>query len=722
MLPTEERFKTSIDEVLKKRQANPNILFQEATQPTGSLDAASQFNPQSEAMDQGHTQFIRPLLAAMEETAINQLDTKPMESIQGADDATQAQLRRYVKQVQNDMATSKLATVRYGEQQRDFAMLNYGKTYGFDRAFQVVSPYELYYTRSMFTWAARALDKPALFSNYARLKMQQQRYERDIPERLRGKIKIPAPFLPDWMGDGLYIDPLGQLFFPAQFLKPFERLEQDKTQQELEAERILQEWAADGSITGADIQQAQNKQGPAYERAIAEAQIRRESEIANPMDFFSTMFGPAWYLSAPLNAAGIKVPGISKGDPNKISTLPITNTARAIDTVTAGSWAEPIGDLIGLIGKPEEWIRKKAGLPALGEYGEYYQKRQVANMVAEGLITSEDAQIAMIEKQGEIWEQAGERVKMELAVRVPGAAALYAGLHEGPKGLAQAALPSLFGAGLLPAGELEYRGLKSEWNEAWKKADAGDKEAINAFFDEHPEYQAYLAKGKDDGELMKSFMIGQIWDGYMQLGATNQKQARKEMGELFSQAFLDKETRSYESIDTDTLIQWAQMLNKRTPQAVNTQPLNTPPAPELNLYNEDVTGVTDEYFRQRKEDHGNYYSLEQGYYSLPKSQRGSFLLANPELKEYWDFKKTWEKTYPDLVPIFKGQVFKQVNTDNWPPGLLDYVTTYAYTGAPLKKGAYKALEQQWIMEGRPMDDLKTWLNSQVVPALMYSGQ
>ncbi len=701
---------------------DPNILFQEATQPTGSLDAASQFTPQSEAIDQGHAQFIRPLLAAMEETAINQLDTKPMEALQGADDATQAQLRRYVKQVQNDMATSKLATVRYGEQQRDFAMLNYGKTYGIDRMAMAIFPYEFYSTRSMFTWAARALDKPALFSNYARLKMQQQRYERDIPERLRGKIKIPAPFLPDWMGDGLYIDPLRNLFFPAGVLDYFDRKQSEVTQQELEAERILQEWAADGSITDADIRQAMNREGPAWERALAEGQIRREAEVASPIDFFSTMMGPAWYLSAPLNAAGVKVPWISKGDPNKISTLPITNTARAIDTVTQGSWAEPIGDLIGLIGRPEEWIRKKAGLPTYGEYGEYYQKRQVANMVAEGLITSEDAQIAMVEKQGEIWNQAGERVKMELAVRVPGAAALYAGLHEGPKGLAQAALPSLFGAGLLPAGELEYRGLKGEWNEAWKKADAGDKEAINAFFDEHPEYQAYLAKGKDDGELMKSFMVGQIWDGYMALGATNQKQARKEMGDLFSQAFLDKETRSYESIDTDTLIQWAQMLNKRTPQAVNTQPLNTPPAPEMNLYNEDVTGVTDEYFRQRKENHGNYYGLEQGYYSLPKSQRGSFLLANPELKEYWDFKKQWEKTYPDLVPIFKGQVFKEVNTTNWPPGLLDYVTTYAYTGAPLKKGAYKALEQQWIMEGRPYEDVDIWLNSQVVPALMYSGQ
>jgi hypothetical protein len=713
------------DQIQQQRKASdPNILFQDANLPVGAIDEASQFHPQSEAMDQGWSQFVKPLLSAMEETAVDQLNTKPAEALAGADDATQAQLRRYMRGVQNDMATSKLATVRYGEQQRDFAMLNYGKTYGFDRGFQVVSPYELYYTRSLFTWAARALDKPALFSNYARLRMQQQRYERDIPERLRGKIKIPAPFLPDWMGDGLYIDPLGQLFFPAQFLKPFERMEQDKTQQELEAERILQEWAADGSVSQTEIQQAVNKQGPAWERAIAEAQMRRESEIANPMDFFATMFGPAWYLSTPLNMAGIKVPGISKGDPNKVSTLPLTNTARAIDTVTQGSWAEPVGDLIGLIGKPEEWARKKAGLPTMGEYGEYYTKRQVANMVAEGLITSEDAQLAMIEKQGEVWDQATDRVKMELAMRVPGAAALYAGLHEGPKGLAQAALPSLFGAGLLPAGELEYRGLKQEWNEAWKKFDAGDKGAVTGFFDEHPEYEAYLAKGKDDGELMKSFMIGQIWDGYMALGATNQKQARAEMGELFSQAFLDKETRSYESIDTETLIQWAQMLNKRTPQAVNAQPLDAtqPPAPELNLYGEDVTKVTDEYFRQRKENHGDYYALEQGYYSLPKSQRGSYLLENPELQEYWTWKKKWETTYPDLTPIFKGQVFKEIDTTTWPPGLVEYVTTYAYAGAPLKKGARKALEQQWIMEGRPMESLDTWLNSQVVPALLYGDQ
>src|SRR5262249_15394819 len=141
-----------------------------------------------------------------------------------------------------------------------------------------------------------------------------------------------------------------------------------------------------------------------------------------------------------------------------------TNTARGVQAVTRGTWAEPFGQLVGMLGKPEEWLRKKAGLPKMGEYGEYYTKRQVANMVAEGLITPEQAQIAMIEQQGDIWQQATERVQTELAMRVPTMSALYAGLHNGPKGLAQAALPTLFGSGLLPQGELEYRGLKEEWN------------------------------------------------------------------------------------------------------------------------------------------------------------------------------------------------------------------------------------------------------------------
>ena len=145
---------------------------------------------------------------------------------------------------------------------------------------------------------------------------------------------------------------------------------------------------------------------------------------------------------------------------------------------------------------------------------------------------------------------------MELAMRVPLAGFTYAATHEGIGGAAQAFLPSLFGSGLLPAGELEYRGLKQEWNDAWKQYDAGDTEAVTRFFDDHPEYEVYLAKGKEPQERLRSFLIGQIWDGYMALGPTDQRQARLAMGEEFGQSFLNKETRSYDTLDVQKLTTW----------------------------------------------------------------------------------------------------------------------------------------------------------------------
>ena len=120
-------------------------------------------------------------------------------------------------------------------------------------------------------------------------------------------------------------------------MRPFEQMNKDKNMQVIEAERILQEWSADGTVSQADIQGAMSHEGPTWERAMAEAGIRREAEIANPFDFFRTMFGPAWYLTTPLNLAGIAVPGISTGKRADVTNTPLANTARAFDTVTNGS-------------------------------------------------------------------------------------------------------------------------------------------------------------------------------------------------------------------------------------------------------------------------------------------------------------------------------------------------------------------------------------------------
>jgi len=141
----------------------------------------------------------------------------------------------------------------------------------------------------------------------------------------------------------------------------------------------------------------------------------------------------------------------------------------------------------------------------------------------------------------------------------------------------------------------------------------------------------------------------------------------------------------------------------------------------LNLYGPEVTQLTDKYFTDRTAKFPNYYEVEQGYYNIPKSEQTKYLLTHPELKAYWDWKDSWATAHPELVPIFKGQVFKQVDTSTWSPYLVDYVADYAMTGERLPNGAWKALEQQWVMAGKPYGDMKTWLNSQVAPALMYGG-
>jgi hypothetical protein len=724
---------------------NPNILYQAAEptpkpekpepinlggeQPFGSVQAAEGDSGlfHGEVMEEGWNTHVKPLMDAMREAALKQV-SDPAARMDGVRDMSpegQKMLRQYMKQVQNEMASTKLSAMRWGETKRDEALLNYGKRYGIDRYLEVAYPYQFFYTRSMGAWAARAIDKPAWFANYARIKRQQDRYERDIPERLRGKIKISMPWMPNWMGDAMYIDPLANLFTPANYLKPFERMTKDSTMQQQEAERILQEWSADNSVSATEAQQAaQTRSGTTWERAFAEAQIRRESEISNPMDFFNTMFGPAWYLTTPLNLLGLKTP-ISDGSPNKVTSTPALNTLRAIDTVTQGTWAQGAGDVLGALGRPEQWIQKKLGVPEFGEWGDYYIDRQLTNMAAEGVITAEDAQLAMMERKGENFDQARERVKMEMAMRVPTMAALMAGLTadnfaQGMGRMAITAGPSLFGSALLPEGEIEFRGLKPEWNEAWKKADAGDKQAIGDFFDEHPEYKAYLAKGKPPEERLRKFMVSQITDAYYNLGDTNRKQMKKEFGNLFNDALLDKETKDINAVPIETLVKWARMLNKKVPTVPETAKALEQPAPEpLFTYDKSVTDITDKYIQQRYEKFPNYYEVQQGYFNVPKSEQTKYLFEHPDLKKYWDWNDSWKEAYPNLEPIFKGQVFKEVDTSMWSPALVDYVEMYAMTGERLGKGAQKALEQQWIMAGSPYGDMQSWLDSQVVPAMLY---
>jgi len=133
--------------------------------------------------------------------------------------------------------------------------------------------------------------------------------------------------------------------------------------------------------------------------------------------------------------------------------------------------AEGLTDIVGgLLAGPEEAIRKANKLSEFGQWGDYYIDRQLANMAGEGLITADEARIAMIERQGEAFDMARERVATESAMRTPGVVGFEA-LKNNAKWyeILPAFLSGIFGGSLFPTGELKLRGLQDEYNNAWKK-------------------------------------------------------------------------------------------------------------------------------------------------------------------------------------------------------------------------------------------------------------
>lgn len=753
-------------------------LYQDADarMPLGGYAQESGWFGEGMFLEDGWTNHVAPLLDAMQDEAVRQLGERPF-AFGDLDEGTARDLKRYVNQVKQDMGTAKSATVSYGEGMRDFALLNYNRRYGFDKLFDAWSPYQFFYTRSAVNGLARVLDKPSWFANYARLQMLGQKHENNLPERLRGKIKVPMAWMPEWMGGGMYVDPTNALFQFNNYLQPFERINQDKRYVDIQAERILQEWAEDDTMPMGELEMAfRTHEGATWEKAMAEAARRREYEQAGPLDLVTMMLSPAWYLKNPWYdiPSQIGLGGVYSAD----TQLPITRAAQAFETVTKDTWAEPVGKFLGLFGKLESGARSATGLDEFGELDVYYTKRQLANMVGEGLLAPDEAVQAMLEQgstgspTSEIWEQARERVDLELALRVPLVAPTYALAHEGI-GSAISTLPaSLFGSGLLPEGELRFRGLNEKWNAAWEKYDAGDTQAIGDFFDDHPEYEAYMAKNKDEGELLRSFLVGQIWDNYMALDKPNKKVVTGQMGNQFRRSFLDSETRSYENIDTDTLAMWAKMLGGQAPaplpasQGSPQAPLVSPPnipdgsiqgggvmVPELEGVPSGVAAEINRYEQWKAESFPGINEILNIYYGTPVEKRREIVAMFPQLKKYWTKRREYLAEHPaaaqfidrdfaeaivrgDAEPIgmdseqarrllmyYRPSDFAApLRTADYyltqaTPILNDAVWSYALLGEPLGNGAQMELQFIWEEAGKPTDDLQSFLDEVLVPTL-----
>jgi hypothetical protein len=685
--------------------------------PVGGYDQMAGDAPVGKILQDGWEQKVRPLLDAMQESS-----NKPERTYNfaGFDDDTQKQLNDYLNQVRGQKATMQHQALRYAEMQRDQAIPDYQRQYGLDKyILNPAMPYQFIMTRSGANWLTRVMDHPAYISTLVALRNAANTYQSQMPDRMKGKIFMPMPFLPSWMGGGMYIDPTASLLPMRMFVQPLDSYQNDVNNDANNAKYVLRQWAQDGTLdpTVADTA-IKTQTGAAWDRAIQQAKLENNEGDKNAFDYFGTLMSPGLYASIPYYLATGKTLG--SGFPN--SQLPVTRFGSSMQTALQGTSLEWLGNAAGILAKPEQWLRQAKGLNEFGEYGDYYTDRQLADMAAEGKYAPKDVQQAMIERSGPIFDEATNRVRQELMMKEPGIAPIYGALHGATLDkVVESLLPSLFPGGILPPGEMAYKGLKNEYSLAWDKYSNGDKKALSDFFDAHPEYETRLALRDDAPTRLEQFLKSNIWDAYGKLGPTDKKNVDSIMGPDFQNFLQANKANPGQEFSTDQLAQWARMLNASVPNVPATQPAAgttaAQPVNPINPMNPQVTQITDQFFKQRTEKFPGYYMLQQGYYSLPTSERAAYLLRFPQLKDYFDWKAKYTENYPQLKNVFNGNVFKTMDFSSWSPVLMNYVGNYALTGQRMPSGATALLKQYWTMQGQPYGDFQSWLDSDVVPAL-----
>lgn len=541
---------------------------------------------------------------------------QPGASFAALPDDVKGDLDKYLNVARGQLNDSRHLAVRLAESYRDSAMLNYRRQYGFDAALGVFAPFGFWTTHSIARWAIHSLDYPYAVATWAKSREFFENVigdRQNLPRRLRGRIKIDLPFVPEGYGEA-WVDPMRAMGLPfGQFISPFESMFERSSNLDGQVENKLQEWLTTGKISEDEYDKAiRDPQSELATRARAEAQAEDSSLSANAMDFMNMAIGPhlpiqyAWH--------------IMNGTTDEIGPLPHTRT---------------IKNFLGLVGAPPSYydntfgnIRRAVGLPGFDQWEDYRIDRELSNMVAEGKITSEEAFRAMIEREGEVFEQAWRRTDKAQGFN---SFMRMTGLPLQP----------------YPEGEEIQRDLYSEFSTATSLRDAsGSPEPVRRFFEQHPEFESRLALWDEPDVRLKKFLVDQMWDKYNDLSSIDRKLLREQLGDDFEKGFLDKETADPRNLPPDMLAMWLKQMGGDPPGTLGDDAIPIEFAPP------DVARTAQQFYDARNAYFPDYFDLQNQYYDLAEGKpRWEFIDANPQLKAYWDWRRDFLKSNPRAAPF-----------------------------------------------------------------------
>ena len=658
---------------------------------------------------------------------------------------TLALLDKYLGQVGGAMGKAKQQAMRWGEIKRDAALLNYSDRRMYNEYLSLIAPYEFFTTRSMAQWALRALDHPSLIANYLRTQrlLETAVTSTQTPTRLQGQARIPMPFLPDWMGDAIYFNPL-RIGLPLQsFTDPWTNWGETQAKIADRATKTLMQWADDeqSGVSEADALAAiRDRQGAAWDKAVAYVKSQDTSLNQDALDLGMSILSPHLPLKWALDSL--------RGKQDQTSPLPITKYVRAL-SVAAG-----VGGSSGI--NLEEGFRKANGLPVLDQWADYRIDREMANLAAEGAlkpdgtpITVDEVKAAMISREGVVYEMAAIREAQQSMLKaLPLGMALKAEKPEDmPAGVLSMALVTLFGQGVtvLPEGEQTQRDLATQYRLFKAAYDAevnGGKSALTAFLADHPAYEARLALYDKPEERLSNFLVDKVWEKYQALPLTYKQDVQQAFGQEFQTAFLNKLTRDYDAIPPETLARWARTLGTLVPGQPATQPLPvqwTDPA---------TTRAVETYYREREQlfdwpavsaQLGEYYDLDpaekvtvqSGVYRSGKkkgqpilksvTRRSVYLDQHPDLGAYFDWSRKMKQEFPQIQSYLDESAAlrgpESPYTDSqWtemgytlPQELTSIAQAWIFSGRKPNATALKELTKVWTANGKPGATLERWI-------------
>ena len=610
--------------------------------------ATPQTMPIAESYAEIKTKYLDPALAAFGEAYKNADTAAKTAKMSGLDLGTRAQIAQWLDQdVANDMRNEKYRAIKYSDMKKDAAMLNYNQRYGFDPILTMLSPYQFWYTRSMWKWAKRMIDKPALGNAYQRMKeYEDKNRQENLPSRLASKFRIPLAYLDNWMGGSYYIDPYASLFPFSQFGQSYEN-NMNQATINARTEEILEGQVTSGIITAEDkLKAVTEKKGEVWANAYAQAEMeigQKSGMQTLASQFISPNIFYTWWKAK------------QKGeDPGMLGSTRTGNAVRALtsDIPMVSEIGSFVGDAMSI---PEKALRKLYGFDfdEFGQYGDQQIRKQISQMVADGEIDWRKGLNAMNEKSGTIWDMAADRQRKESMLKVPG----FAGLEgikqfvEGNASIGEAlggmAISLMGGGAIYPEGEKSLREMKAARDQAYIDQANGDTGAVSRWYDENPEYVTRTATYMNDPEqLLKYTLYQNITATYYNEPYAQQQNILNQLGPEFYYALFNKETKNYEAVPVEKLAEWNAALGNTNP-AVGS--IDVEGVERVMKLSQTVVDEVEEHDRIKAEQYPGISVIQDGYYALPKDQRADYMKVFPQLEDYWEWNRQYKNEHQDYV-------------------------------------------------------------------------